>query len=216
MTDKYKNYFRDHFRATFCKYDLDRDEKWFYSQWKIINKKHKISPSDEILEIGSGLGGIYKFLTFRNRYAGIEMDPDVVQFSNSYYKTDKFIHSSIEKYNPKINYNIIFAIEVLEHLQNPLTNIKKIRSLLKNDGVFIGTTPYPFLGNILIDKTHTFVLHPKNWERNFYDCGFTDVKIYPMSFFPFIWRLNKNLNFRLPFYVPLTGFISRCLIIAKK
>ncbi len=39
---------------------------------------------------------------------------------------------------------------------------------------------------------------------------------FKMSFPPFLWRINKLLNFRIPFYISLKYFISRSLIIAYK
>ncbi len=82
--------------------------------------------------------------------------------------------------------------------------------------MFIGSSPDPYKKNVLADKTHNFVLHPENWKRLFLNNLFKNVDIYPMSFLPFLWRINKHLNIKLPFYIPFKYFISTCLIIAKK
>jgi len=116
----------------------------------------------------------------------------------------------------KKKYKTIFAFEVLEHLYNPQDGIKQIKDLLDEDGIFIGTSPFPFKKNVLADKTHRFCLHPENWKKFFLENGFKKVEIYPMSFIPFVWRINKHLNIRLPFYISIKHFISTTLIIAKK
>ena len=95
-------------------------------------------------------------------------------------------------------------------------SLKSKQPLLSPGGYFCGTTPYPYYKNIVGDKTHVSVLHPENWKRLFMQQKFRSLELYPMSFFPYIWRINKRFNIRLPFYFPLHGFISTCLIIAKK
>ncbi len=214
----YNNYFKNR-GYSFSRRFLLENYNWFYSQWVYINKlinlkKYKNYP---VLEIGSGIGVLYKFLRenkFKD-YIGLELDKDACEFSNKTFKTNVFINNDFNKINLNKK-SIIFAFEVLEHFENPLKAIKKIYSTLTDNGVFIGTTPYPFLKNIIADKTHLFVLHPKNWEILFKKAGFKRVNTYPLSFIPYLWRINKRLNIVLPFYVSLKSFVSTSLIIAYK
>lgn len=214
--NSYNHYYRDHFKATFSEKDVRTDLKWFFSQWQYINSKSKIAKGEQILEIGSGLGGIYKFLLDKENYTGLELDKEAVNFTDSYFQTNSFLNCSFEDFKTKLTFNKIFAIEVLEHFENPLENIKKIHFMLKKSGQFIGTTPYPYRKNVLADQTHNFVLHPENWKRLFLKNGFNDVKLFPMSFIPYLWRINKAFNPVLPFYCPFTKTISTVLIVATK
>ncbi len=212
----YKDYFRKHHQYAFAEKDILNYRNWFYTQWNLINTKIKIRKEDEVLEIGSGLGGFYSFLQERvKKYVGIELDKEAVKFATNYFKSRSFFNTSIEKWGGS-KFDCIFAFEVLEHLNNPLNALKKIYSLLKVDGIFCGTSPFPYYKNIISDETHLFVLHPKNWEKLFLLSGFSQIELYPMSFFPFLWRINKKLNMIIPFYIPLSGFITTTLIIAKK
>ena len=213
--NRYKDYFKNHYSAKFDDSDIERDKRWFYSQFQIIKSLISIFPASEILEIGSGFGGLYSFLNHK-KYIGIEMDREVVNFANDFFKTDKFLNISLEEFNTKKKFDYIFAIEVLEHLDNPKEGIAKIHNLLNNQGMFIGTSPYPFKKNIDADRTHNFVLHPENWKRLFLNEGFSNVNLYPMSFFPSLWRISRYVNIKIPFYLPFKHFISTCLIIAKK
>ncbi len=216
---QYNNYFKKHYNYTLTHKDVSNYQKWFYPQWKIISRNISLDQTSKILEIGSGTGGFYNVIsdriTYKN-YMGIELDANAVTFSNNHFKSNVFTCISFENFNTSTKFDYIFAFEVLEHLDNPVSSLQKIHRLLKQDGTFIATTPYPFEKNILADKTHLYVLHPKNWERHFLNVGFTSVKVYPMSFLPFLWRVDKYFNFRIPFYVPLNGMISTCLFIAKK
>lgn len=214
-TEKYKGYFKNHFSAKFAQSDIDRDRKWFYTQFKLIKKVVDIKSDTKILEIGSGFGGLYTYLNSRN-YTGIDVDKEVVDFTNKYFDTDKFLNISLRDFKKKEKYDYIFAVEVLEHFSDPISSIAKIKDLLNNGGMFVGTTPYPFKKNIDADLTHNFVLHPENWKRLFLNEGFSAFRYLPMSFLPFVWRVVKSANFKIPFYLPFPYFISTTLIVAKK
>lgn len=219
---KYRDYFRKSYNATFKASDFLTQSKFIWSQLRFIKKKilpKKIFNSS-ILEIGSGLGSLAKLLLKEKQvedYKGIELDQEAVDFCNREI-SNKFFCLSLEKFSEVSSqkFDSIFALEVLEHLQDPCIGIRAIHKLLEQDGIFIGTSPYPYKKNVLADKTHKYCLHPANWEKLFRENGFSKVKIYPMSFFPLIWRASKYLNIRLPFYVPFPYFISTSLIVAYK
>ena len=217
MMIKYKNYFKTHYKYSFSDKNLQDYRNWFYSQWNFINSLTEIKKDSDVLELGSSIGGFYSFIKNKNKkYIGLELDKEAVRFSNNYFNTEAFLNTPIEKLKYESKFDYVFAFEVLEHLYNPIEVIKKINKFLKKDGIFCGTSPYPFYKNITPDKTHLFVLHPDNWKRLFLLLGFKKVELYPMTFLPFLWRINKNLNIRLPFYIPLNGFVSTTLIIARK
>lgn len=218
----YENYFKEHYKSDFSKKDLEDYEKWLSTQWSFI--KHEISYASNnqktrILEIGSGFGGFYNILQregFVGEYVGIELDSDAAAFSNDFFRTQAFKNLSLSDYNCPNRFDLVVAFEVLEHLENPSKSLREIANLLQPTGIFFGTTPFPYKKNVLADKTHLSVLHPENWRRLFTMSGFKSIKLYPMSFFPLLWRVHPGLNIRLPFFVPFSHFISTCLIVAEK
>jgi len=219
MKIDYKNYFTNQFKNTYTKGAIEEYKQWFYAQWNVIKNYTKIDEQSRILELGSGMGGLYSLLQdeYGNiQYHGTELDAKAVQFSNTYFKTNCFEEIAIEDMNVKKHYTHIFAFEVLEHLMNPIEDIEKIYALLEPGGIFIGTSPYPYEKNIIADKTHLHVLHPTNWKRLFEIHGFKKVHTMPMSFFPFLWRIHRAINPVIPIYLPFPKFISTTLIIAHK
>jgi len=62
-----------------------------------------------------------------------------------------YINSSIELYNTEDKYDIIIASEVLEHLINPIECLKKITTLMSENGFFYGSVP---LGNTCDTEVH--------------------------------------------------------------
>lgn len=213
--DNYRGYFEKRYGKGFSGKKIEEHKRKFYTRFKYIQKLINLYPEDKILEIGSGFGALYSFINNKN-YIGLELDSGMVEFTNKFFGTDIFINKSLEDFETKKRFDKIFAIEVLEHMENPVLCIAKIRDLLNPRGTFIGTTPYPSQYGVLANDTHIFVLHPENWRRHFLNCGFKTVQIYPMSFIPVLWRINQHLNIVLPFYIPLSNVYSTCLIIAQK
>lgn len=213
--NEYNNYFKVHYNITFSEDDILNYSKWFNSQFNFIKRYIKDIDNATILEIWSWFWWFYKFIENKWDYTWLEIDRDVCQFSNNRF-WNKFLNVSIEDFQTKKKYDYIFAFEVLEHLNDPIWVIKKINNLLKDWWIFIWTSPYPFKKNILADDTHLFVLHPLNWKRLFIKNWFNEVKTYPMSFLPFLRRINKYFNLILNTYIPINWFISTTLIFSKK
>lgn len=218
----YRNYFKNHYNAKFSPNDTQEQIKFLYKQLIFVDDiiNLNIFKDKNVLEIGSGLGAIAKLLInskFEN-YQGIEMDEKIVEFTNASIK-NCFMNESLEDFarkNLEKKYALVIAFEVLEHLKDPDKCIEIIKNLLSDDGIFVGTTPFPYKKNVFADETHQYVLHPENWRKLFLSNGYRKVNIYPMSFLPLIWRLNRHLNFRIPFYIPFKYFISTTLIVAYK
>lgn len=214
--NNYKNYFKNHYKYSFSERNMRDYGDWFYAQWKIIKPFLLKRKPKSCLEIGSGIGGFYQFIkNIVPTYKGLELDANAVKFANKYWHVNSFANKSLEK-TTNGKFDLVVAFEVLEHMENPSQAVSKIFSLLKKNSMFIGTSPYPYVKNIYGDPTHLSVLHPENWKRLLLLSGFKKVNLLPMTFFPFIWRLNKNLNIKIPFYLPFPKFVSTCLIVAWK
>jgi len=172
-----------------------------------------------VLEVGSGEGALAKLILQRGvkDYTGIELDNSIVKFCNSNI-SNNFLNVSLNEHRKQCTdtYDFVFAFETLEHFENVIKEITTIYSLLNEEGIFIGTTPYPFKKNILADDTHLHVLHPLNWKRLFHIIGFSKVSVFPMTFIPCLWRINRALNVIIPFYCPFKHVISTTLIVAEK
>jgi 2-polyprenyl-3-methyl-5-hydroxy-6-metoxy-1,4-benzoquinol methylase len=214
----YERYFRTHYGSSFSERDIANYEKWFDTQWRLVRREAPLMPNARILEIGSGTGGFFSVIKGNESsdYTGIELDSEACDFANNYFDTSVFKNVSLQDIPVSEPYDLVYAFEVLEHLDNPSEAVEKIYSMLKPGGTFCGTTPFPFKKNIRADDTHLSVLHPINWQRLFQMAGFNPPRTFALSFAPLLWRINPRLNIRIPFYVPISGVISTCLIIACK
>ncbi|MFH1229156.1 MAG: class I SAM-dependent methyltransferase [Candidatus Aenigmatarchaeota archaeon] len=118
-----------------------------------LNNIKKIK-GKKILELGSGSGSLTEIMSKNNKVFGVDIEP-----SEKAIKHSKFI---IWDLNKKIKYkdnsfDIIFAMEVLEHLNQPEVAMKEAHRLLKNNGLMyidVPTTTFNVVNEILywIDK----------------------------------------------------------------
>ncbi len=105
-----------------------------------------LPPTGSYLDIGCGLGAMLK--VFRQRYPqwnylGLEPGPSSAGFARNHldlevqegYLTEETLNSLPD------NWNLISAIHVLEHLENPLQVLRHLRDLLADDGVMYLEVP---------------------------------------------------------------------------
>lgn len=168
------------------------------------------------LELGAGIGAISSLLEDLQMHMTLsDVSRDMICTGRQLFKHEQYIYLDIQKkLTIKSNFDLIIAIEVLEHLDKPDFSIKNIKSLLKPNGWFIGTTPYPYQKN-MSDPTHVNVQKPEYWHKKFKHLGFNTVKVKPLTSFPYLWKINPQLNILLPFNNPLPFCISTTVIAAK-
>jgi 2-polyprenyl-3-methyl-5-hydroxy-6-metoxy-1,4-benzoquinol methylase len=99
--------------------------------------------SDRVLEIGCGTGETLKYLKSNNRCNWIG-GVDIYKLRNEIDFLDYFQHGSVDNEDININeksIDVILCLDVLEHLVDPWSVIKKISKLLKKDGIIIISLP---------------------------------------------------------------------------
>ena len=120
--------------------------KWMFSV---------ISPSikGRVLEIGSGLGNISAFLLDSDRLVTLsDLRPEYCEFLSSHFKDIKSLESVEQidlidndfenKYHRLLNsFDTVFALNVVEHIEDDKQAINNCRKLLKEGGTLIILVP---------------------------------------------------------------------------
>lgn len=199
--------------------DFKRAVNWYDYLFNYLKKKFNLIQfkNKKVIDLGGGVGAFCKLLEddgFKNVTCN-DISVEALKKAKKFNPDLTIRTGDIEKIKEQMAYDLVFAFEVLEHLHTPESAIKIIYSFLKKNGLFVGTTPFPFPKN-LKDPTHKHVFEPLVWRQLFEKTGFKKVRVYPLSFPPLIYRLNKHLNFHLPFYIKNKYFVSTTLIIADK
>lgn len=136
-------------------------EKHYKSQWETANSTfwkdqvngllsiiEKCNVSGRILDFGSGSGETVNELLRR----GKDVTP-VDPLTTGYLKDQNYPHK----------FNIVIAIEVIEHLHNLLEEINEISNVLTEDGIVICTTQ---LTNFFIDTENAQTQFTNWWYKN--------------------------------------------------
>lgn len=126
---------------------------------------------------------------------------------------DRLIIGDIEKMDPGLSekyFDVIICGDVLEHLTDPWSMMKKIANYLKDDGVIIISVPNIreyhimyrifFLGDFrytdqgILDKTHLRFFCKKNIIEMLSATGFEPVSVNPIFRFDRAQRKNRILD----------------------
>lgn len=117
---------------------------FFYQQQKIYTYCQKYIQNKNVLEIGSGNGyGSYSLSRYAKKIVAIDKDSISIEESNKRYssKNLEFISTSIEEYNTNQRFDVILALQVIEHILDVHRFLKKVILLLNRNGIVIFSTP---------------------------------------------------------------------------
>jgi len=127
--------------------ELETDYWWHRGKVFLIqNLIEKYFPQNKdlkILEVGCGTGGLTKHLTNYGDVTGFDISEDAVSYCKSSGLTNIFVQD-LNVFDPKPyenTYDLVLALDVLEHIQDDVGAMKKISVILKKDGLFFINVP---------------------------------------------------------------------------
>ena len=194
---------------------LEQSTRWssnYFAVVKNIFPEINNFKNKTILEIGSGFGGFINILNQKgfNDVTASDMSTSIFsdKLKNKLMVLDLTDSSSLET-----RYDIIFAFDVMEHINETEKAIKKISQILQKEGYFIFSTPYPIKKHLL-DNYHTNMQFSNYYSNIFKQNGFKVITIEEVSFVPFIWRLKIPIFLKT--IVKSKLFISETFFVFKK
>lgn len=186
---KYKSYHKRNLAISlaglFSPYFLNMRIK---ERFHYLARKGILFEGKNILEIGSANGKFLQELKKRGaRVWGVEPSKIESQVCIKKFNITP-IAATIEELLPQYKgaYDIIFSYHVLEHLRNPLKELKCIKQLLKKEGLFIGEVPFtpqdverlePVIKKSVFDNLHLFHFNTKSIFNLLKKANFSDIKI---------------------------------------
>ena len=194
----------------------------------------KLEPysSQKILEIGSGIGNISQFLIKNNKDLVLsDLRNQYIKYLEQKFPKNKIIQLNLvdpnfqEKYKDHLNkYQLVFALNVIEHIQDDKLAMENINKLLKPGGFsFILVPAYGFLFNHLDKSLDHFRRYNKKKLKAIMPKDFKTIKTYYFNFVGILgWFLTGTIlrkktipksNMRLyNKLVPLFKFIDLILL----
>ncbi|MGB9847787.1 MAG: class I SAM-dependent methyltransferase [Minisyncoccia bacterium] len=172
------------------------EERWKKYLLSGINTKNKT-----IIDVGCGPRGVVHYITDAKEKIGL--DPLINLYSKKYTldSNTKFINATAEAIPLEDDYvDIVFCINVLDHIEDPELGLREMHRILKNDGelnFLINTYSKPFL---IIEKIlEIFGI----WEDKPHPHHFTFVQISKILGRYFIienFKCVRNLSYMKTFY----------------
>ena len=98
-----------------------------------------------IFEVGCGTGEVNKKLESFGKVTGIDISKESIEHCTNkgiknVYECD-INNTDLKKITSNKKFDLIVALDVLEHIQDDIRTIKSVRSLLKENGYFFVTVP---------------------------------------------------------------------------
>lgn len=141
-------------------YALQADGERFFPWMEdpIINYEHlhrygfakEFVKGKKVLDLACGEGyGSYMLSEEASKVIGVDIDESTIKHAGAKYAKDnlKFIKSSITKVAVREDklFDVIICFEALEHIEGHRKVMAEVKRLLKNDGIFIVSTPNKYV-----------------------------------------------------------------------
>lgn len=169
-----------------------------------------------LLDVGSGMGlFLKKASSLGFKAEGLELSSYASEFSRS---QGLIVHNaSIDDYRiPAETYDAVSMREVIEHLPDPLSALKKIHSSLKKGGVlFVATGNFSCVErkirkaswHYFMPEGHLYVFSHSTIKKMLIEAGFSDVRVTRQG--DMLMNLALRLNFMDPKKYMPSGMFRR-------
>lgn len=185
-------------------FDIQKKHWWFSTRKKIvldtIMRYLKSDDAPKILDVGCGSGVMLRSLDSIGEAYGMDMSDDAINFSKQVFDGE-VKNGYLPDHVPYQNdfFNLITALDVIEHIDLDVDSLKAMHSLLASKGKIVITVPaYMFLWTSFDEMNE----HKRRYTRpelrkKLEQAGFTIEKIsyYNTFLFPVIYivRMLNNI-----------------------
>lgn len=200
-------------------YKIESDHWWFQSRRNIIThlfwKKQNFT-NPKILSIGISSGAELDFLAKYGNVTGVEICPNASDHSTKL--GHKVINKDILKCDlDKNEYDIIFAMDVLEHIKEDEKALGKIVNALKPNGHLIITVPACMFLWSKFDELGDYP-HVRRYSKKgliqllkTQNLNIKKISYYNFFLFPLMFITRKLMKFKKPSLELPNKFLNRFL-----
>lgn len=171
-----------------------------------------------VLELGCGYSGLLPhFLIGDNQYVGLDISRYLIGEMKKIYPSAVLVNHDIQLPLEGLGqFDLVLALEVLEHVADLNNALRNIYALLAPGGLFVATVPNPRskipFTDWRRDPTHVSIFTKEVWREKFEAASFLKVKTETIFSIPFFWRFGR----RLSHFFTLPEFGASILITARR
>lgn len=197
-----------------------------FSTIKNLSKKHKIK---NICEIGCGVGILSSKLGKNNFVVdAFDLDKYAISLAKKYSKNKNvnFFSKDVLRLKTNKKYDLVLAVEVLEHIKNDAKAISNIAGILKTNGFLLITVPVNEKYRTEFDnrsghvKRYNEVDLIKKLKKSNFNILKTKYFNFPLLwlwyfyvYIPYSSKKSKSKQKKLPFYVYLLEIFNKIFLI---
>jgi len=185
-------------------FEIQKKHWWFTSKKAIIletiARYTNLNPSSTILDIGCGSGLMLNALEGLGNTSGMDMSDDAIQFRQEIFRggiRKGYLPDNVPF--PENQFDLITALDVIEHIDDDVQSLKTIKELLTATGTAIITVPaYMFLWSHFDEiNEHKRRYTLTELKNKLEQAGFRIEKIsyYNTFLFPIAYVVRKLNNF---------------------
>lgn len=173
---------------------------------KFLRKILAYKKSGKLLDVGCAMGYFVEMATEAGFDAyGVDASAYAIAEAKNHIPESKLQAATISDLDfPEKSFDVITMFDVFEHLNDPKNDLKKLRSLLKDDGILvIATGDANSLAATLLRRRWTFYIPP---EHIFYfDRNNLSSLLEEVGFVPKLWfRIGKWLSLKYVLHLART------------
>ena len=165
-------------------YAAAEDEHWWFEGRRAIIREtlSKWLPQGsrahcKILDVGCGPGGMLDLLMEFGQVHALDPSEDAINYCRERVGNKATLHlGGIPDGVPEnLMFDVLTAFDVIEHLEDAVSGMRRLKSVLKKDGSFVVTVPaYNFLWSVHDDINHHFRRYTRRLlNDHLKDAGFT-------------------------------------------
>jgi 2-polyprenyl-3-methyl-5-hydroxy-6-metoxy-1,4-benzoquinol methylase len=190
----------EHYRKFF---EIEERHWWFVARQMIvedlIQRRCGVPRGADVLDVGCGTGAILKMLSQRYRACGIDASELAIDFCRLRGLTNAVCCTLDSFPNPGLRFDLVTALDVIEHIDDDLGVVRKAAGFLKPGGALLVSVPaYQFLWSAHDERNHHKRRYVKSRLRDVLVQG--GLKVEMLSYFNtilFPLALTKRLTDKL-------------------
>jgi len=129
-----------------------------------------------VLDVGAGYGAMFPFLKAYGPVTALEIFPPCIEACRVRGYTN-VVRAESELFSVPENFSLVGAFDSLEHIEDDVAFLSKLRNTMTPDGIFIATVPaHQFLWSTFDEINKHFRRHSKKSLRTLFEKSGYDVR----------------------------------------